>query len=320
MNAISENEVTSTSSKSVMRTIRDYLEMIRFSHTIFALPFALLTSAWAWLLTARHSDTRAFTWQQAVGILLCMVAARSFAMAVNRLADAKLDAMNPRTAKRHIPTGRLSYPGVIAFTSICALIFIAGTFLFFPNRLPALLAVPVLLFLAGYSFAKRLTVLVHFWLGIALALAPLCAWVALRGEIVLHDPREILPAGLVGLGVLFWVAGFDLIYATQDAQVDRNLGLKSLPAKLGVAGALRLAAACHALMIIPFALIPWLCPELGLGGIFGGSLIIVAVLLIYEHTIVSADNLASVNVAFFHANAVISTVILVAGVWDAWLI
>ncbi len=309
----------SKSRLSIASTIRDYLEMIRFSHTIFALPFAILASVWAWVLTARNEDTSFFNWKQAIGILVCMVTARSFAMAVNRLADAKLDALNPRTAKRHIPAGRLSFQGVIFFSIVCAVLFVAGTFLFYPNRLPTVLAMPVLLFLAGYSFAKRFTVLVHFWLGIALALAPVCAWVALRGEIALVNPRDIMPAALVGLGVLFWVAGFDLIYSTQDADVDRGLGLKSLPARLGVPGALRVAAACHALMLVPLAAIPWLCPSLELGGIFIGGLIIVAILLIYEHSIVSSQNLASVNVAFFHANAVISTVIVVAGIGDAWL-
>jgi len=320
MNALTDQESRSLSPMATGATIRSYLELIRFSHTIFAMPFAILVSVWAWLLTARSSDASAFSWKQAIGILVCMIAARSFAMAVNRLADAKLDAMNPRTAKRHLPAGRLSFRGVIVFSILCGLFFIAGAFLFLPNRLPANLAIPVLLFLAGYSFAKRFTVLVHFWLGIALGLAPVCAWIALRGEIVLKDPRDLLPALMVGIGVLCWVAGFDLIYASQDAEVDRGLGLKSLPAMLGVAGALRVAAVCHALMLVPLALIPWICPELGLGRIFWGALMIVAILLIYEHLIVSAKNLAKVNVAFFQANAVISSVILIAGIWDAWLV
>ncbi len=300
-------------------TLRNYLELIRFSHTIFALPFAILASVWAWLLTARNSDASPFSWKQAIGILVCMVAARSFAMGINRLADAKLDAKNPRTAKRHLPAGRLTFRGVVVFSILCALLFVAGTSLFLPNRLPAILAVPVLLFLAGYSFAKRFTVLVHFWLGIALGLAPICAWIALRGEIVINDLRDILPAGLVGIGILFWVAGFDLIYASQDADVDRGQGLKSLPAKLGVASALRVAAGCHALMLVPLAVIPWFCPELDLGRIFWGALMIVAILLIYEHSIVSAKNLEKVNVAFFQANAVISSLLLIAGILDAWL-
>ncbi len=317
---MTSQESRSAPSLSILATIRNYLELIRFSHTIFALPFAILTSGWAWLLSARSSVASPFTWMQAIGILICMIAARSFAMAVNRIADAELDAMNPRTAKRHIPAGRLSYRGVFVFSILCGLLFVVGTLLFLPNRLPAILAIPVLSFLAGYSFAKRFTVLVHFWLGIALGLAPICAWIALRGEIVMGNPRDFLPAGLVGLGVLFWVAGFDLIYASQDAEVDRGLGLRSLPAMLGVAGALRIAAICHALMLIPLALIPWLCPEVGLGRIFWGALLIVAILLIYEHAIVSARNLAKVNVAFFQANAVISIVILIAGIWDAWLV
>lgn len=320
MNALTDQESRTITSRSLAATFRNYLELIRFSHTIFALPFAILASVWAWLLTARSSDALPFSWRQAIGILVCMVAARSFAMAVNRLADAKLDAMNPRTAMRHIPAGRLSHRGVVVFSILCALLFVAGTFLFLPNRLPAILSIPILSFLAGYSFAKRFTVLVHFWLGIALGLAPICAWIALRGEIVATDPRDIVPAGLIGIGILFWVAGFDLIYASQDADVDRGLGLKSLPAKLGVAGALRVAAVCHALMLVPLALIPWFCPALDLGRIFWGALMIVAILLIYEHSIVSAKNLEKVNVAFFQANSVISSVILIAGILDAWLV
>lgn len=320
MNSMAKQESRSVSPVSFRATVRSYLELIRFSHTIFALPFAILVSVWAWFLTARSSSVAPFSWKQAFGILACMVAARSFAMAINRLADAKLDAANPRTANRHLPAGRLSSQGVVGFSIVCALLFVAGTLLFLPNRLPAMLSVPVLLFLSGYSFAKRFTVFVHFWLGMALGLAPICAWIALRGESVMNEPADILPAGLVGLSILFWVAGFDLIYASQDAEVDRGLGLKSLPATLGVAGALRVAAFCHALMLLPLATIPWLCPEIGLGRIFWGALMVVAILLIYEHSIVSARNLAKVNVAFFQANAVISSVILVAGVLDAWLV
>ena len=304
---------------SLGATIRSYLELVRFSHTIFALPFAILVSVWAWLLSSRSGEQTTFKWRSALGILLCMVAARSFAMAVNRMADAKFDALNPRTAGRHLPAGKLTVRGVAFFIVVCAFVFIAGTLLFLPNALPSLLAIPVLAFLAGYSFTKRFTVFAHFWLGLALGLAPVCAWIALRGTFVIGDPSDILPAALVGFAVVLWVSGFDLIYASQDAQVDRDLGLKSLPAWLGIANALRVAAFCHACMLLPIALIPWLCPELGLGWIFEMGLVIVAIILIYEHSVVSSNNLERMNVAFFQANAVISLVILMTGIVDAWM-
>ncbi|MDZ4848824.1 MAG: UbiA-like polyprenyltransferase [Pirellulaceae bacterium] len=319
MNITAKLDDPSSRTDGLKSTLRDYLELIRFSHTIFALPFAILVSVWAWILLHRESDRFSFPWTSLLGILVCMVAARSFAMGVNRLVDAKIDALNPRTASRHLPSGRLSTQGVLLFVIGCAIVFVAGTTLFFPNTLPIGLAVPLLIFLAGYSFAKRFTVLVHFWLGTALGLAPLCAWIALRGDIVMRVPSDILPAALVGLSVFLWVAGFDLIYACQDAQVDRDLGLKSLPAWLGVSGALRVAAFCHALMLLPFAMIARLCPQLGLGMLYWLGLIVVAVLLIYEHSVVSSKNLAKVNVAFFQANAVISMILLVTGVVDAWL-
>jgi 4-hydroxybenzoate polyprenyltransferase len=320
MNRITNPDTHPVPPATLGGTIRSYLELIRFSHTIFALPFAVLASAWAWKLTLQESDLPPISSSQVIGILVCMVAARSFAMSFNRLVDARFDAANPRTAGRHLPSGRLSYRGVAWFSLASAGVFVAGTLLFLPNALPWILSIPVLAFLAGYSLAKRFTVLVHFWLGIALGLAPICAWIALRGERVMTNPRDILPAGLVGLGVLFWVAGFDLIYSTQDAMIDRELGLRSLPSRLGVEGALRVAAICHAFMLLPFGLIPWLCPELGLGRVYWVALAIVAILLVYEHSIVSSNNLARVNVAFFQANAIISCLVLTAGVLDAcWL-
>jgi len=320
MSTAAKHPTIPSTSTGISSTIKNYLELIRFSHTIFALPFAILVSVWAWLLNVRQSQSSSIAWLSVFGILICMVSARSFAMAINRLADAKIDALNPRTVGRHLPSGRLRYRSVVLFASLCAIAFVLGTLLFLPNRLPLILAVPILLFLAGYSFAKRFTVLVHFWLGIALGLAPICAWIALRGDVVMREPRDVLPALLVGLGVLFWVAGFDLIYACQDAEVDRKEGMKSLPAWLGVAGALRVAALCHAIMLVPVALTPWLCPQLELGRIFWTGLFLVAILLVFEHSVVSSKNLEKVNVAFFQANAVISLIILVSGLVDAWIV
>ena len=208
----------------MLTTIQHFLSLIRFSHTLFALPFALLAAAMSWRL-------QTFRWQELLGILLCMVAARSAAMAFNRLADRRLDAENPRTARRHLPAGVLSVAQVAALTAACGFAFIASTLLFLPNRLPLYLSVPVLVFLCGYSYAKRFTSYSHFWLGTALALSPVAAWIAIRGEVVLQHPGDLAPAFVLGGAVLTWVAGFDMIYACQDFQFDRQRGLHSVPAQ-----------------------------------------------------------------------------------------
>lgn len=281
----------------MLRTLRHFLELIRFSHTIFALPFALLAAMMAWHLSP-------FRWQQLTGILLCMVTARSFAMAANRLADRRLDAENLRTAGRHLPAGSLSVSSVRLFAAASALGFIASTLLFLPNRMPLYLAIPVLAFLAGYSYAKRFTSLAHFWLGAALALSPVAAWIAIRGDVVLADPADLLPALVLGGAVLTWVAGFDVIYACQDYDADMRAKLHSVPVRLGVPGALRLAATCHVATIALLACLPLVYPPLG--WIYWTGVAAVAVLLMYEHSLVRPDDLSRVNLAFFRVNAVIS--------------
>jgi 4-hydroxybenzoate polyprenyltransferase len=306
----------------MLRTIRHLLELIRFSHTLFALPFALLAAIMAWttpIATTHHSPLTAppaFHWQHLLGILLCMVAARSAAMAFNRLVDQRIDAENPRTKMRHLPAGLLSIGSVIAFTLASSLIFVAGTLLFLPNWLPLALAVPVLLFLLGYSYIKRFTSLAHFWLGAALMLAPVSVWIALRGQVLLPNPADLLPAVLLGAAVLAWVSGFDIIYACQDADFDRQAQLRSVPAALGVLGALRLAAACHLATLVLLAALPLLCPQVPLGWIYGSGVAFVAALLVYEHLLVRPDDLTRVNVAFFNINAVISIGLLVVGAID----
>lgn len=299
-------------------TIQHLLAMIRFSHTIFALPFALLAAIMAWTTPVPEGiEVRiAFRWQHLLGILICMIGARSAAMAFNRLVDRDIDAENPRTKTRHIPAGILSLTTVILFTLTSSAVFVAGTLLFLPNWLPIVLSAPVLLFLLGYSYAKRFTSLAHFWLGIALMLAPVCAWIALRGEVVLAHPRDMLPAVLLGLAVLAWVSGFDIIYACQDADFDRQARLRSVPARLGVAGALRLAAFCHLITVLLFAALPLLCPEIGLGWIYGGGVAAVAALLLYEHLLVKPGDLTRVNVAFFNINAIVSMGLLIVGALD----
>jgi len=293
----------------MLRTIRELLEMIRFSHTLFALPFALLGAVMAWARNTRAAPPVAFRWLDLLGILVCMACARSAAMAFNRLADRQLDALNPRTRTRHLPAGRLSLVGVAAFTAVCSLGFVAGTLLFLPagNWIPLAASLPVLGFLFSYSFTKRLTVLSHFWLGAALMLAPMGAWVAIRGRL------EWAPA-VLGAAVLFWVAGFDMIYACQDAEFDRRMRLRSVPARLGVAGALRLAAVCHGLMVGVLALLPVVYPEFGL--IYLTGVVIIGGLLVYEHLLVRPDDLSRVNQAFFQVNAVISLGLFLLGSVD----
>jgi 4-hydroxybenzoate polyprenyltransferase len=281
---------------------RDYFELVRFSHTLFALPFALLGAA----LAAYAPDSRPARLQDWLGILLCMATARSAAMAFNRLADRSYDARNPRTAGRHLPSGRLSVPAVATFTAVSSAAFIASTLLFLPNRWPIALSFPVLLWLLSYSYAKRFTSLAHFWLGLSLSLAPIAAWIALRGDLK-------WPPVLLAMAVLLWVAGFDIIYACQDVEFDRRTGLRSIPGALGIPGALRIAAACHALMIVPLAVLGIVYP---LGLIYFIGLAAVAALLVYEHALVRPDDLTRVNIAFFQVNIVISLGLLAVAVLD----
>ena len=282
--------------------VRQYFELIKFSHTLFALPFALLGAA-----LAAHDDVgwhvRIRDW---VGILLCMATARSAAMAFNRLADRHFDARNPRTASRHLPAGLIGASAVAVFVLVCSLAFVASTLLFLPNRWPLYLSIPVLIWLFGYSYSKRFTSLAHFWLGVSLSLAPIAAWIALRADLD-------WPPAMLALAVLLWVSGFDIIYACQDVDFDRSIGLRSVPKTLGVQRALWIAAACHALMILPLVGLGLVYP---LGPIYFVGVGAVAALLIYEHALVRPDDLTRVNVAFFQVNVVISTGLLIVGVLD----
>jgi 4-hydroxybenzoate polyprenyltransferase len=290
----------------MFRRVRHLLELIRFSHTLFALPFALLAAAMAWGAARAGPGAVGFRWQDLAGILVCMVCARSAAMAFNRIADRRLDALNPRTEKRHLPAGVLSVTSAAVFTSLASLGFVAGTLLFLPgNAIPLYCSVPVLLFLLGYSFAKRFTAFAHFWLGTALGLAPLAAWVVIRAQIA-------WPPVLLTVAVALWVAGFDIIYACQDAEFDVAQRLHSLPARLGVARALRVAAVCHFGMVLVLLAMPLAFPRFGLIYLIGVTAI--GLLLIYEHRLVRPDDLTRVNQAFFHVNAVVSVGLLVIGV------
>ncbi|MCH8923363.1 MAG: UbiA family prenyltransferase [Planctomycetes bacterium] len=295
--------------------LKQILEMIRFSHTLFALPPAMLAAVMAWTRSARSEPVEVWrVVQELIGILLCMVAARSAAMAFNRIVDRRIDAENPRTEMRHIPAGRLSTFSVALFTIACCMAFVAATCLFLPNRLPLMLALPVLGVLLLYSYAKRFTALAHFWLGLSLMLAPVCAWIAIRGQVVMQHPADVLPAVVLGGAIMLWVAGFDMIYACQDVAVDRKAGLHSIPVRLGVAGALRLAAACHLAMVGLLATLPWVYPPLS--WIYGAGIAAIAVLLVYEHALVRPNDLTRVNTAFFNVNAIVSIGLFVVGSVD----
>jgi 4-hydroxybenzoate polyprenyltransferase len=297
------------SPKSVARRL---LELIRFSHTVFALPFALLACVWASVVplpaseTLEHDvaqaqvslaaveQTGSFGGQlssgqiglRALGVLLCMVSARSAAMAFNRLVDARFDAGNPRTAARHLVSGELTRGQAWGFFAAMVLMFFLACTLFLPNWLPLAGALPVLLWICGYSLAKRFTSAVHLWLGVALALSPICAWIAMRGEVLLIVPGDVWPAVGLAMAIACWVAGFDIIYACQDAAFDRQAGLHSLPARLGVLGALRVAAGLHALMLVVLAALPSLFPQLSLGIIYWMGLAIVAALVVRQHAMI----------------------------------
>ncbi len=315
--------------------IRKYLEMIRFSHTLFALPFALLAAGMAWYLNAHPPGNAAadgglvipFRWLDVAGILLAMVTARSAAMSFNRLVDREIDAKNPRTANRHLPAGTLSARAVGVFTVVSAAGFIASTCLFLPrNPLPLVCAGPVLAFLFAYSLMKRHTHFVHFFLGTALMLAPLAAWVAIRGEILLLAAASWLLQGeclltaaefspiLLAAAVMFWSTGFDIIYACLDADFDRREGVFSIPSRLGTQNALRVAAVCH--FFVPFPLLALCLTFPAFDGLWAVAVAVVTGLLIYEHWIVDPRNPAKINDAFFKVNAVISVLLLAAGVFD----
>lgn len=284
--------------------IRHYLELIRFSHTIFALPFALLAAVLAW-----QQQENPFRWRDLVGILLCMVFARSAAMAFNRLVDRDVDAQNPRTEKRHLPAGILSVRSVTVFTVLMSAGFVASTLLFLPNRLPIFLSAPVLAFLLGYSVAKRWTSLCHYWLSAALMLSPVATWIAITGTV---DLAPVLLAAMI----FFWVGGFDIIYACQDAEFDRERQLFSLPSRLGIGQALYIAFLSHVAAIVSlFAL--WRLTDLGV--LFLVGVVILSVILLYQHSLVSSSDLNRVNTAFFNVNAVVSFGLLVAGCLDVWL-
>jgi 4-hydroxybenzoate polyprenyltransferase len=289
---------------TMLAQLRETAEMVKVGHSVFALPFALASAA----LAMRAEG--GWSWHAALWIVVCAVAARTAAMAQNRLADADLDARNPRTAGRALPAGRVTRGFVRALVVVAALVFVLGAARL--NRLCLLLSPVVLLVLLAYPYAKRFTWASHLWLGVSLGLSPVGAWVAVRGSFAgLATPL------LLGAAVTLWTAGFDLIYACQDHDHDRAFGLFSGPARLGVAGALRLSALLHVLSFALLAAVYAANPDVS--WLYGAGLAVAAALLVYEHAIVSPSDLSRVNVAFFTLNGLVSLVLGAVTVADAFL-
>jgi 4-hydroxybenzoate polyprenyltransferase len=276
---------------ALFRSIGHTLEMIKWEHSIFALPFALTA-----VVLAANGWPRPL---QLVWIVVCMVTARSAAMAFNRWADASLDRANPRTAMRAIPAGTLTRNFVLGFTLISALLFVLAAAQL--NHLALVLSPVALAVVLLYSYTKRFTRWSHVFLGLALGIAPSAAWIAIRGSL---DPRILV----LTAAVLFWVAGFDVFYSCQDAEHDRACGLHSVPATFGVAGAFWLARAMHLAML---GLLLWLVHLFALGAFGWLAVVLVAGLLAYEHSIVSPQDLSRLNAAFFTLNGVVSIVFFV---------
>jgi 4-hydroxybenzoate polyprenyltransferase len=276
--------------------LRTYLEMIRFAHTVFALPFAFMGVV---LAAGGIPPGRTLWW-----VLMAMVGARSGAMGTNRIADRYLDSLNPRTRDRALPQGRIALGEAVAFVVVSFAVFLFSAWML--NPLCFALAPLAILIVCGYSYTKRFTAGSHLVLGLSLALAPIGAWVAVRGEIA-------APALVLGLGVLFWVAGFDILYAFQDIDFDRRTGLFSIPAWLGTAKGLTIAAIFHGLMVCCLAA---LIPLLRLGPVYGVGLACAAILLLYEHRLVHRHGLARLDTAFFNVNGVLSIGMLLATVGD----
>ena len=267
-----------------------YGRMIKIAHSVFALPFALASAA----LAAREG----FRWPQVLWIVVAMVGARSAAMGFNRLADHALDAKNPRTASRELPAGVLGRGEVWALVLLSAAALVLAAAML--NPLCLALSPVALAIVFGYSYTKRFTPLSHLVLGLALAVAPVGAWLAIRGA---FSPIPVL----IGFAVLFWVAGFDVIYACQDVDFDRAAGLHSLPARLGLARALGLARGFH---VAAVALLAAVYAPAGLHPLYLGGLAAIAAILAYEHTLVRADDLSRVDAAFFTMNGWVSVLYL----------
>lgn len=270
----------------VWRKVRLFLEAIKFEHTIFALPFALMGVLFA---SPVMPEGRVLGW-----ILVAMVTARTAAMAFNRIADLKYDALNPRTRTRALPAGLLTVQQMTLALVFSALLFVYSAWQL--NWLCFVLSPLALFVILGYSYTKRFTPLSHYWLGLSLGIAPTATWIAVRGTLE-------LPPILLTLGVALWVAGFDILYSLQDYEFDRTHGLRSLPETLGKARAITVSRLSHALSVVCFGAFGWV---VGAGWAYYLGVLLAGVALTYEQSLVKPDDLSKLNLAFFTMNGYVS--------------
>ena len=274
---------------------------IKVQHTIFALPFAVMS---AFLAAGGMPEIKQLTW-----IVACMVCARSSAMAFNRIVDSGFDAKNPRTRERALPLGQVDVRSYWAFLIAFSILFVFSAWML--NPLAFYLSPVALVIVFFYSFTKRFTAFSHFWLGIAISIAPVGAWVAIREEISITSL-------LLGAVVVFWLIGFDILYSCMDVEADRVNRLHSIPQRFGIELALKIAWASHVLMKL--FLLALLAPTVILGTVYFWGVVLVAVLLVYEHSLVKKDDLSKVNMAFFNVNGIISIGLMVFVIADCvWL-
>lgn len=288
----------------MLKKILEFGHMVRFSHSLFAMPFAL-GSMWVAANGFRGMSAAEIA-RIVVLILLCMVTARNSAMSFNRIADADIDAKNPRTAGRHLPAGRLSKNAVIAFLAVNGVLFVACAFLLKP--LAGALALPVWLLLLSYSYWKRFSWLCHWFLGFAIGMSPLGAWIAIRGEFA------IFPIFLLVI-LMLWMGGFDIIYATQDEEIDRQMGLHSVPARFGRKRSLQIALWSHIAMLV-------LCVAFGfiwnMGIAWWAVTALMTAAILYIHLFRKSDDLDAMNRDFFLANVAVSVLVMIGLV--VWII
>lgn len=292
--------------KNLKSKISGYGRLIRFSHTVFALPFALASVALAW--PAHPVTPRILFW-----ILVAMVGARSAAMGFNRLVDRKFDALNPRTRSWELPQGSVKVWEAIVLTAVASLVFIYAAYEL--NSICFALSPVALAIVFFYSLTKRFTWASHFFLGLALSLAPMGAWLAVSGPAI--DLQELATPVFLGLAVLFWLAGFDVIYALQDLAFDRKAGLHSIPVRFGIAGALRFSSLFHACTVVFLAAVGISAQS---GFIYWIGFAAVAIILFWEHRLVTPTDLSRINRAFFDFNAYVSIGYLLTTVADLLLL
>ncbi len=284
----------------VIETVKKLLDMIKFPHTVFALPFALTSAV---IAAEGIPDAKTLFW-----ILVAMAGARSGAMAFNRWADAEIDAANPRTKDRHIPKGEIKKQHALAFCIISYAVFVVAAYNL--NPLCFYLSPVAIAITAGYSYTKRFTWASHLILGLSLSMAPIGAWIAVKGDIE-------APALLLGAAVLFWVAGFDVLYALQDIEFDRRYGLYSIPRFLGVRWSIQVARLFHILTVVLLIAVRESCGHLD--GPFTAGVVAAACILFYEHQLVSPDDLSRLDVAFFNMNGYLSLTVFAFTLLDQLL-